>query len=375
MIVFLSFHSFQSTSPKGMLRLSYPLYEYLKGKESNITLFFPDPTLNGFNFLKLLLYLFIKVNYHVFDFLGIRYKITRLCQEIIFDYFCALYILIYRPSKIVSFAVAPVSLSLSKKLDIEFIFFAGNPSEYFIYNIYCNQVVYNNREIYSYRSRVARNISFEKKLENVICHTRVIYNSYKRYKCCLYYFPYVILESAKMTPDKELTPTETDFMFLSYEHKLKGLDILIKAWEEFVDNNNNTLYIGGDHKIFNIPNNVFLCGFVSNLDSFYSQGIVLIVPSLIDAGPTTIIEGLLRRKVVLASDNCGYADILLNLHPNSVFKANDSKSLLDSIEYFSLKKNQNEYLKRLDEFDILTFVQKENLRSFRNIFKLLSTFS
>jgi len=100
-------------------------------------------------------------------------------------------------------------------------------------------------------------------------------------------------------------------------------------------------------KIKSNPNVEYL-GKIKDLNQYYRSSHVLICPSIIDAGPMTIIEAQYCGLPVIASENCGYSYLIESDQTGQVYKNNDSGELATQINWFTTHKSM------IPEMDILS---------------------
>ena len=123
----------------------------------------------------------------------------------------------------------------------------------------------------------------------------------------------------------ELTP-RTDESFtvgtIAELHYIKGLDILLGAWSNFIKTNKGTLIIFGDGeekqnlqnmaKNLGIFGSVTFKGFVENARSLLSSFDIFVLPSRSENLPYAILEAGLAKRAVIASQIGGIPEIIQN---------------------------------------------------------------
>ena len=92
-------------------------------------------------------------------------------------------------------------------------------------------------------------------------------------------------------------------------------------------------------------------GFSENIDRFYNQVDVVVVPSIFaDPLPTVVVEALSYNKLVIASNTGGIPEIL-NFNNKLLFKSNDIKSLTDKL--LDIVQSRSEYEKESSDVSVV----------------------
>ena len=247
----------------------------------------------------------------------------------------------------------PKLINKNKSLGGYCIIFAGNPCDLEISLVLSS---FRNgglkiKDIYSYKPKLS---VYEESINK--SDVLIVFNEYIK-KTFLPHVDFVKVKEIygkiphlagnikqKSFPKRE----QLTFCYIAHTILLKGLHVLLDAWEKS-NTENSQLIIGGSiqrelkqdiiGKISQLPN-VHYVGKVEDLAVFFQSSHVSICPSLIDAGPRTIIEAMSFRLPVIASENCGNAYLIKSKETGLIYKNNDSNELSECIDWFA----QNHHL-------------------------------
>lgn len=118
------------------------------------------------------------------------------------------------------------------------------------------------------------------------------------------------------SPDRPL------ILFLGRVNKIKGVDMLIRAFAQIRDLNAQLAIVGPNDgqmaevknliKEFDLEENVFLTGLVSDemKSAAYRDADLYVLPSRSDAYPTTVMEACLAEKPMLVTEGCQMANLI-----------------------------------------------------------------
>lgn len=280
-------------------------------------------------------------------FKGRAIAVCRLLQEIWFD--LLMLAKFNKGAVVVYFCYAPVTAWLNARRGGQNIFVAGNPYERSVADLlqrHHPKSGFGFNDPYCFTPRLWFIDKFLRLQEHVIAQSTVTYDSY----------------SQVIDPDKlflartPLIPEDTDvqalnlrkrdsrdgvcFVYLAHTVELKGLRILLEAWRG-ASRLNSRLVVGG--KVASSVSKslcveglegVEFLGPVSDLQRFYNNGDVCIVPSLLDDHPATIGEALMYGLPVVSTDGCGDSFLIEEGRSGFVLKAGCSVSLARKIEWF-----------------------------------------
>jgi glycosyltransferase involved in cell wall biosynthesis len=374
-IIFFSFQGISNGIPRGAVKGVLPIAENL-GKNHNISFFlgYFDNFKSRIDIKCVSLYyrLSIKIYGYFSRLLNIPNYKQRYFSEILFDYFSS--IKIKEPSIIISSAYLTRTLKKNSKLGGINIFIAYNP-----YDVEISSVLKKEQEnsqtfftdSYTYEKRISmisNSISF-----NNYIYTLTIseYDSFIKYfpSNKLKYFESHILPNPLVFPsiiipeNKKLT-----FCFIAHPFWLKGLPYLLKAWSK-VDHLNLELKIIGNldsllndivEKKYSSLNNIKYLGWVSDLNQAMRSSDICIVPSLIDAGPTTASEAMFCGLPLIISDNCGSKTLVQDGVNGFIIPAGDSDELEEKILWFYHNQERIESMGSKANDTILNFMKTDN---------------
>lgn len=247
----------------------------------------------------------------------------------------------------------PKVLERNSKFDGLNILLAGNPCDLKISKVLEDErdKSINIKDIYNFKPRL---YNYEKTLQYsdyVITFNSLCNNSFSQY-----------VSNEKLIPINSTFPLKTGlfkkkniiknktftFCYIGHTILLKGLHILLDAWGK-IDTTDVQLIIGGTIQNELTPfimgkmgkfKNVIYYGKVIDLNKFYRSSHVYICPSIIDAGPMTILESMYCELPLIVSENCGYKYLISNDNIGLVYKNNSSAELSKSIDWFIKNKEK-----------------------------------
>lgn len=106
-----------------------------------------------------------------------------------------------------------------------------------------------------------------------------------------------------------MSPTEKNFLFVSYSHRRKGLAILLAAFEE-MQGEKVHLYIAGEKPTQKLPDNCTYLKFVHNMPALYAAADVLVHPAYYEPFGQIVTESLQCGTPVLVSATTGAGELL-----------------------------------------------------------------
>jgi len=119
-----------------------------------------------------------------------------------------------------------------------------------------------------------------------------------------------------------LSPDRPLILFLGRVNKIKGVDLLVKAFAQIQDLNAQLAIVGPDDgqmdevksliQEFGLEESVFLTGLVSDemKSAAYCDADVYVLPSRSDAYPTTVMEACLAGKPMIVTEGCQMANLI-----------------------------------------------------------------
>lgn len=239
----------------------------------------------------------------------------RHFKEFLFDFACKR--LLDEKSKILvsTNPFMPRTFHRAKNLGIKVILIPGNPEETLIKRILeneCRRLTFHLSDPYTDENRYKSYLDAMRNVDIIVGFSDFISSSFKKEftNIDVISFPSALSRKEALTdlynPMDSLNSGSGGLKvgFLAYSVLLKGLHRLITAWSQ-LNTSNAELIIAGPidasikiliENILNNSdkNNIKLIGKINNLNKFFSGIDILVVPSLIDGAPLTIIEALQR---------------------------------------------------------------------------------
>lgn len=187
-------------------------------------------------------------------------------------------------------------------------------------------------------------VEFEKKTyqlaDAIICVSKdtknTLLNHYNINPCRLYHIPNGII-------GKDLKKGKgKDILYIGRLDKRKGLDFLFGSMTIVNrENPNIKLHVIGEgkDKVKLIKKskknnlNIEFYGYVEEkkLDKIYEKCSVQIVPSLFEGFGIAVLEGIVKRLAIIATDTEGIRELIINDYNGRLIKYGDKKALADSI--------------------------------------------
>ena len=374
-IIFFSFQGISNGISRGAVKGVLPIAENL-GKNHNISFFlgYFDNFKSSIDIKCVSLYyrFAIKIYGYFSRILNIPNYKKRYFSEILFDYFSS--IKIKEPSIIISSAYLIRTLKKNSELGGINLFIAYNP-----YDVEISSVLKKEQEnsqtffidSYTYKKRISM-ISNSISLYNYIYTLTVSeYDSFIKYLPSnkLKYFESHILPNPSLFPSVIIPKNEKlTFCFIAHPFWLKGLPYLLKAWSK-VNHLNLELKIIGNldsllndiiEKKYSSLKKIKYLGWVSDLNQAIRSSDVCIVPSLMDAGPTTASEAMLCGLPLIISDKCGSKTLVQDGVNGFIIPAGDSDKLEEKILWFYQNQERIESMGRKANETILNLMKTDN---------------
>lgn len=121
---------------------------------------------------------------------------------------------------------------------------------------------------------------------------------------------------------------------------------------------------------YNLQNSVKIISFKINPYSYINQSDILVLTSLHEGLPNTLIEAAVLKKFVISSDcETGPREILLNGKAGALFKVSNSKQLAKKILYFSGNKKIMNLMVNLGYSNLHRFDFNNNLKTYLKTIK------
>lgn len=192
-------------------------------------------------------------------------------------------------------------------------------------------------------------------------------------------------ESERLAFRNELGFRNNDFIIsiIARLEKQKGHLFFLNSVKDFLKSNNciKILIVGEGSlrkeiekfiSINKFENQIKLTGFVNDSEKFFEISDLITVPSHWEGFGLVIIEAMIKRKIVLASDTGAITEIINDSENGFLFKTGNKESLLEKLQYVysninnfeQLKQNALEKVKRC--FDI-----EKNTEKYYSIYNII----
>lgn len=380
MILFISFQSLTSTSAGGTGKIAYEVARNLSDKKHPVKLIvsskgkftttFPSAPVSSLSRY----YLFL-LNKLIAPWLKPYQK--RHLEERIFDFFCSRHI--QRGQKLVftTTPFIPQTLKKAKQLGIPVVFFPGTPEENHIAELVTREARHWNvaaEDVYTYQPRLAAYNQGMSPIDSIICHSSVIESTYrkqwteKNFVSCP-----GLLKPISLNNEDANQPTSFTILYAAHTVWLKGLQYLLKAWNE-LSIDGELLIVGSIDltvqrvidREFGSLKNVTFTGAVSGIDAYVKCSTVLVCPSLIDGGPVTVMEAMRFGVPSVMTDACGVKDFIREGETGWIIEAANANELASRIKWCYENREATRQVGRaaqsmLNQYDFRAFI--ENIAS------------
>lgn len=135
-------------------------------------------------------------------------------------------------------------------------------------------------------------------------------------------------------------PEGKRLLFVGRIEKIKGIDFLIQAFAKLpaayvlyvIGTGSYLSELNQQMKELEISDRVHIEGYKENIDAYYRDCDVLIVPSRVEPMGRVVLEGMMHKIPVIASEVGGMAEIIRDGHDGFFFEFGDSENLCSKIE-------------------------------------------
>lgn len=271
--------------------------------------------------------------------LSIPYHIERTLQELFIDSLHVRFVMkMSKTDILVTTFYTPMSVMVARFRGIKTIFLTGNMCDELYYKAVTNEQKRLNikyTDVYSSPFRISVYRRMLRNIDVVYCANRAMRDSFIGYNAKL--MPLTLYKKQNYSP-KVYTKREFGNLTIGYighTTLLKGVHLLAEAIHKLEKRDNIKLVIVGNidkniKKIIdNFQLNVEYRGFIDNdiKQNVIKEFDYMAVPSLYDAGPTTILEALECNVPVIVSSGCGGSDYITDAPNCFVYETGNIESL------------------------------------------------
>ena len=227
-----------------------------------------------------------------------------------------------------------------------------------------------------------------------IYHYNLISNVYSKHKI------YITPQSIDLKPFMNLPPKNSSrsllnlpmskklILFIGRLHKMKGVDILIKAYASIEDrlrSLSKLLIVGSGPELFslkrlvkkqlNIEDNVLFLGRVSDTHKrlLLRSCDIFILPSRYDVVPLTMIEALAAETPIIAPYYYAIPEYVKHRRNGLLFRPNDHYDLAQKIEELLDNDSLRREISRNNSVDRLHYSWDKNIHLWHKVYQELST--
>lgn len=140
---------------------------------------------------------------------------------------------------------------------------------------------------------------------------------------------------------------------ISELHDIKGLDILLKAWSEFIKDHREAklviigegqqrIYLESTVHIFNIEESVKFVGFLNNARSYITGLDLLVIPSRSEGLPYTLLEAGIVGTPIIATRVGGIPEVIDDEISGILIPPESSSTLFSSLNYLFDNENKRD---------------------------------
>ena len=267
----------------------------------------------------------------------------------------------------------PYTCYLLKRRGINTILISGNQND----NLYRNVIQKEKRKMkiasfdaFDYLPRNKKYNNCLKNIDRIICFNQSIKESFTS-DVLFHDKEFDIIESYFPANYKELNNIEHlegndkfKVGYLAHSTVLKGLHILLKAWD-IVSLSNSMLFIAGsiEEEYENYIRSAFLninvkfLGRIKEKKELYNNIDLFVCPSILDASPTTVIEAMYCKIPVLISSGVGNKFLIKDGYNGYIYK-NDN--IADLTKKLILMHNNKNHLAEMGLNALNTIINSTN---------------
>lgn len=379
-LIFLTFHGIHKGIARGMTRVHLPIVNSLsQDKRFDIQYFLGNYKKEKNNQIVLhrfsvIFRLFARANSIISKYILLSNNIdSRLRNEKAFDFLAS--IKFKRSTALITSALLLNANSGGGLNRGKRIFIAGNPHDKDLWRILREEELKAEiklNDTYLHQKRLTFVTESISSFDTIVCFSEVVYNSFKRYisEDKLKYFPKHLLPDFDLFPEQNIVKSSRlTFCFIAHPTWLKGLPYLLEAWQQ-AGLTNADLKIGGalngnlkaliQEKFSHLKNVTYLGNIPSaRLNEFYRSAHVSIVPSLMDAGPTTVVESMYCGLPCIVSKGCGAHTLVEDMKSGIVVNPCDVNEIVVAMKWFYQNSNIIDVLGQNARYAVQAVVEKD----------------
>lgn len=303
----------------------------------------------------------------------VPYYITRTLLESYVDFlhYCTLR-KETKPYVLITTMYSVFSTSFAKKHGNKVILLAGNLNDnlYFdVVNSEQKRLGLHYTDVFCSKYRIRRYRKMLDNLDEVWCNSSLSQRSFSNFKTKLLPITFYYPRGYTQKVYNAKTINCLTLGYIGHTTLLKGVQIVAEAIYKSKNKESIVFKIVGsvDGRIrriidkFNIK--VEYLGRIpeSDKEKVLKSFDYLCVPSLYDAGPTTIYEGVECNVPLIVSDGCGGCDFIKNNNHCFIFKSGDSEDLREKIDY--IFKNKESLLTNGLDMDGINRQSNDNIKT------------
>jgi len=373
--ILLNSGTIANNKPEAMGKFIFPLVEFYVSQNKKVVAYFLASKSNSSPCIKTLspIFNFIstqirRANKYIFKCEG--YKIYYGSKKW-YDYFASQKIT--EGCTLIYAALLTKTALKNKSMGGKNILLLGNPDNRDIAQIYMDEQkkygVKLDDDVYTYKKGLDYYVETLRCADHIIVLSQVAFDSIiKRVdQRKVSIFPCKLLP---LLDNKRIVirNNKLTFCFIAYPHWLKGLPHLLEAWAK-IENNDITLRVGGAlnkplrefiEKQYGGLKNVEYWGHIKDVNEFCAPCHVGIVPSLLDAGPVTVLEMMNCGLPVIVSEGCGYNVVVENGINGFTYPPYDIEALYNKLVWFI---NHQDIIPEMGKAALETIVREQKIPS------------
>ncbi len=349
-ILIISFQSLTKTDAGGTGKIAYHIAQELANQGHLVSLIVSSKGKFDTNFPSKPVSIFSRYYLWLLNHLLSKKLISayhkRYFEERLFDFFCQKHISDEVRLVISTNPFILKTLGKVRRKGIRSVLVPGNPADTAIYEKVVdekNKWSLSGVDAYTFKPRISYFDKSVRLFDHIICHSSVIQRTFieqyqeKNITSCFG----VLWVPAQVQIGEVPKKSKFIVLYVAYTVLLKGLQYLLRAWENLKIKNMELWIIGSlDPMIQNLIakefynlSNVKFYGNQRSLSSYFSEASLFVAPSLIEGGPVTVLEAMSHKLPVLITNDCGVRDIIEDGKNGFIIPAKNSVAIAEHIEW------------------------------------------